>query len=163
MRSDGRKDIQSVKSAWSILHSDFKANVLPSLEGSNKRHKTNTHTDTHRHTHTHILKHASFGKLYKNETFPLFAAGFLIWFTKVKKNTNKTNVAIPLIYENCQSDYYQVPWITGKNWTATMRNELSPTMSKITCYFIGQESKLVEPKSISLGAFFTNGILANQT
>ena len=67
MRSDGRKDIQSVKSAWSILLSDFKANVLPSLEGSNKRHKTNTHT--------HILKHASFGKLYKNETFPLFPLG----------------------------------------------------------------------------------------
>ena len=31
MRLDGRKDIQSLKSAWSILYAELKAHVLPSL------------------------------------------------------------------------------------------------------------------------------------
>ena len=35
-RLDSRKDIQPVNSAWSILHSEFKAHVLPPLEGNNK-------------------------------------------------------------------------------------------------------------------------------
>ena len=36
MRLDGRKDIQSGKSAWSVLHSELKTRVLPLLEGNNK-------------------------------------------------------------------------------------------------------------------------------
>ena len=32
MRLDDRKDIKSVKSVWSILHSELKALVLPPLE-----------------------------------------------------------------------------------------------------------------------------------
>ena len=33
MRLDGRKDIQSVKSAWSVLHAELKARVLPLYRG----------------------------------------------------------------------------------------------------------------------------------
>ena len=45
MRLDGRKDIWSVKSAWSVLSictESLKAPFLPPLEGSNKGCKTNT-------------------------------------------------------------------------------------------------------------------------
>ena len=45
MRLDGRKGIQSVKSNWSILHSELKAHVLPPLGKTNKECKTN-HTYT---------------------------------------------------------------------------------------------------------------------
>ena len=38
---DGSNDIQSVKPAWSILHSEFKAYVLISLGGNNNDRKTN--------------------------------------------------------------------------------------------------------------------------
>ena len=41
-KTDGRKDIQFVKSAWSISSSELKAHVLPNLEENNKRRKTNT-------------------------------------------------------------------------------------------------------------------------
>ena len=36
MRLDGRKDIQSVKSVWSILHSELKAHIVPLLEGNDE-------------------------------------------------------------------------------------------------------------------------------
>ena len=46
MRLDGRKDIQSVKSNWSVLHSDLKAHVVPPLGKTHKECKTNTHIHT---------------------------------------------------------------------------------------------------------------------
>ena len=42
MRLDGRKGIQSVRSAWSILHSELIAGDLPPLKQSNKGCKTST-------------------------------------------------------------------------------------------------------------------------
>ena len=42
IRLDVWKDVKSVKSAWSILHSEFKACALPPLEGNNVGRKTNT-------------------------------------------------------------------------------------------------------------------------
>ena len=36
IRADFLHDIQSVKSVWSILHSQFEAYALPILEGSKK-------------------------------------------------------------------------------------------------------------------------------
>ena len=42
MRLDYKKGIQSVKSPWSILHSELKAHFAPTLEGNNKH----THTCT---------------------------------------------------------------------------------------------------------------------
>ena len=36
MRLDGTNDIQYVKSAWSVLHADVKACVLPRLQGTMK-------------------------------------------------------------------------------------------------------------------------------
>ena len=48
----GKKDIQSVKSAWSILHSELKAHVLPPLEENNKGRKRKKHTHTHTNTLT---------------------------------------------------------------------------------------------------------------
>ena len=42
MRLDGRKDIQSVKSAWPNLHSEDQACVVPPPKASNKRRKTDT-------------------------------------------------------------------------------------------------------------------------
>ena len=50
MRLDGRKGIRSVKVAWSFLHTELKASVLPLLEGNNKRRKTNTHTQAKQKT-----------------------------------------------------------------------------------------------------------------
>ena len=44
MRLNGKKDIQSVKSAWSVLHAELKAYALTPLQGYNKRFKTNTHS-----------------------------------------------------------------------------------------------------------------------
>ena len=38
MRVEDRKDIQSVKSAWSVLHTGFKAHILFLLEGNNKEY-----------------------------------------------------------------------------------------------------------------------------
>ena len=38
MRVDDRKDIQSVKSAWSVLHTGFKAHILFLVEGNNKEY-----------------------------------------------------------------------------------------------------------------------------
>ena len=49
------KDIQSVKSAWSILHSELKAHLLPLLVENNKHTHTHTQPHTHTHTHTHTL------------------------------------------------------------------------------------------------------------
>lgn len=37
-----RKDIQSVKWTWSMLHSELKGNVLPLLEENNKGYKRKT-------------------------------------------------------------------------------------------------------------------------
>ena len=42
MRLDGRMDIQSEKSAWSILHSELKTLVLIVLKRNSKGRKTNT-------------------------------------------------------------------------------------------------------------------------
>ena len=42
MRLHSEMDIQSVKLAWSILHSEFKAHVLPPPEGNDKGCKMNT-------------------------------------------------------------------------------------------------------------------------
>ena len=47
-RLDGSKEIQSVKSTCSVLYSELKAYILPSLEVNNKGHKTNKHTQTHK-------------------------------------------------------------------------------------------------------------------
>ena len=44
MRLGGRKHIQSVRSTWSILHSELKACVLALLKGNNKGCKMDTHT-----------------------------------------------------------------------------------------------------------------------
>ena len=38
MRVEDRKDIQSVKSAWSVLHTGFKAHILFLVEGNNKEY-----------------------------------------------------------------------------------------------------------------------------
>ena len=46
MRLDGRKDIRSVKSTRSVLHSELKAHALPSLNGNSIGHKTSTNTYT---------------------------------------------------------------------------------------------------------------------
>ena len=43
-RLDDRKDMQSVKSAWTVLHSELKAHILTPLDRNNNRSKT-THTD----------------------------------------------------------------------------------------------------------------------
>ena len=61
MRLDGRKGIRSVKVAWSFLHTELKASVLPLLEGNNERRKTNTHTQAKQKTK----------KKKKNESNPL--------------------------------------------------------------------------------------------
>ena len=44
MRLDGRKNVQSVKSAWSSFHIALKDHVLPTILGNNKEHKINTHS-----------------------------------------------------------------------------------------------------------------------
>ena len=41
---DGRMDIQSVKSAWEVLHAELKACIPPTKYGNNKGCRTNTHT-----------------------------------------------------------------------------------------------------------------------
>ena len=41
MSLDSRKDIQSAKSAWSILDTEPKAHILPFLEGNIEGCKTN--------------------------------------------------------------------------------------------------------------------------
>ena len=43
MKLDVRKDIQSVKSAWSVLHAELKASVLPPLWGNNNKTLKQTH------------------------------------------------------------------------------------------------------------------------
>ena len=43
IRLDDRKDIQFVKSAWSILHSELKARALPPLRGIIKDVRGHTH------------------------------------------------------------------------------------------------------------------------
>ena len=42
-RLDDRKDIKSVKSAWTVLHSELKAHILIPLDRNNNVSKTNTH------------------------------------------------------------------------------------------------------------------------
>ena len=55
---DRRKDIHSVKTVRSILYSELKAQVLPTLEGNNKGVlQTETHKYTHTHTQTNIHTH----------------------------------------------------------------------------------------------------------
>ena len=44
VKVDGRKNIQFIKSAWSILYLELKSHVLPPIKDNNKGHKTNTHT-----------------------------------------------------------------------------------------------------------------------
>ena len=50
MGLDGRKDIQSVKSAGAVLHTEVKARVLPSLQRDSKRCKANIRLHTYKHT-----------------------------------------------------------------------------------------------------------------
>ena len=50
IRLDGKKDIQSVKSAWSVLSEEFKARILLPLQENNKGCKANIHTNTYTHT-----------------------------------------------------------------------------------------------------------------
>ena len=50
MGLDGRKDIQSVKSAGAVLHTEVKARVLPSLQRDSKRCKANMRLHTYKHT-----------------------------------------------------------------------------------------------------------------
>ena len=53
MRLDGRKYIQSMKSAWLFKHSELKARVLSAcLKWNNKGHNMNKHTQTHTDVHT---------------------------------------------------------------------------------------------------------------
>ena len=47
MNLDVRKGIQSVKSTWSVLHSNLKACIPLPLEVNNKGSKMNKHTHTH--------------------------------------------------------------------------------------------------------------------
>lgn len=47
MKSDGRKGIQLANSAWSILHAELEAHVLPPPEGNCEVHKTVTKTNTY--------------------------------------------------------------------------------------------------------------------
>ena len=42
MSLDDWKDIQSVKSACSMLYLELKTSILPSLKGSDKKHKMNS-------------------------------------------------------------------------------------------------------------------------
>ena len=50
--------IESVKSAWSILHLELKACTLPPVDGIDKGHKMKRHTNAHAHTHTHTQSKA---------------------------------------------------------------------------------------------------------
>ena len=59
VKVDGRKNIQFIKSVWSILYLELKFQVLPPIKDNNKGHKTNTHTHTHTHTHIHTYTHTS--------------------------------------------------------------------------------------------------------
>ena len=47
MRLDNRMNIQSVKSAWFILHPELKVLAYPYLEGNNKGPKTDEHEVIH--------------------------------------------------------------------------------------------------------------------
>ena len=70
VRLDDRKDIQTVESAWSILHVEFnKTCILPFLEKNNKGHKTNIYP----HIHTQS---------------ELFLSSFL-WYVHSNKNSKK--------------------------------------------------------------------------
>ena len=44
MRLDVTKQIQSVKSVWSVLYSEFKFLIILPLEGNNERHIANMHS-----------------------------------------------------------------------------------------------------------------------
>ena len=55
VKVDGRKNIQFIKSVWSILYLELKFQVLPPIKDNNKGHKTNTHTHTHTHTQAKTL------------------------------------------------------------------------------------------------------------
>ena len=50
VKVDGRKNIQFIKSVWSILYLELKFHVLPPIKDNNKGHKTNTHTHTSENT-----------------------------------------------------------------------------------------------------------------
>ena len=41
-RLDSKRVIKSIKSAWSFVHLELKAHILPPLEGNNKGYKTHT-------------------------------------------------------------------------------------------------------------------------
>ena len=43
VRVGGRKEIQSVKSAWSVLIPELKTGVQPALKGNNKGRKIDAH------------------------------------------------------------------------------------------------------------------------
>ena len=50
LRLNGRKDMQSIRSAWSVLYAELKARILLPLSENNKERKMNIRTHTH-HTH----------------------------------------------------------------------------------------------------------------
>ena len=55
MRLDRRKDIQSVKSNWSIWQAVVKTYLPLSLKGTIRKHKTNTHTELKKHLRSFLL------------------------------------------------------------------------------------------------------------
>ena len=52
---DGSKDIQYVKSKWSVLHSQLEARILPPLEGNNNKGRE---MDNHIHDVEHLSQNA---------------------------------------------------------------------------------------------------------
>ena len=54
MRLDGWKDFQYVKSAWSILHAELKAHILPLYRGTKDEKRTHTQMPI---SFPHILLH----------------------------------------------------------------------------------------------------------
>ena len=68
IRVVGKKDIQSIKSSWSVLHAELKACVYPLCRDINKGHKINTNTHTHTHAHTHTYTQSKLVK-YKRIFF----------------------------------------------------------------------------------------------
>ena len=63
MRLGGKKDIQSEKLAWPVLHAELKAHTLPPLWRSNKGCHTNTYIHTERNAPSEgLLENKSFTK-----------------------------------------------------------------------------------------------------
>ena len=75
LQRDGRKVIQPVQLAKSVLNLKLKVHICPPQKGNFKNTKTNnqsqtyahahthTHTHKHTHTHTHTQRHSQYQKL----------------------------------------------------------------------------------------------------